>query len=166
MMGKVMLIALALAAPAGVARAADAPGAARSSAFATSAAKAEMAGAPRQAIRMADAAIKAAPQDPWPYYDKAMSLARLGRVDEAVIAFDFAEQKFSPSDTWGKSVAVYGRAHTLSEAGRCDEAKTAFFEYASIVKDSDPSSAAMARRYAAECESPESVPSPTTAGAR
>lgn len=50
-----------------------------------------------------------------------------------------------------RALALYGRAHTLDAAGRCDEAKVAYEQYASAVRGSDPASAEMARSYEHTC---------------
>lgn len=124
----------------------------------TRAAAADMAGNPQQAVALADQAIRADPKDPWPYYNKAMALARVGEVDGALAAFTAAEQHFVPTDRWGRSVAVFGRAHALAMAGRCAEAQQAFTEYAAMNPD-DPTAAALGQRYSADCRA--STPPPT-----
>jgi len=117
------------------------------------AATAEMKGDPQDSLKLADQAIRADARDPWPYYDKGMALARVGEINGAVAALLAAEQHFSPSDRWGRSVAVFGRAHTLAEAGRCDEARAAFQEYMSLVRG-DPDAVALASRYSRDCRPP------------
>ena len=124
----------------------------QSSAFASRAATADIKGQPQQAVELANQGIRADPRNPWPYYDKGMALAETGETDAAIAALFAAEQRFSASDRWGKSIAIYGRAHTLSQAGRCTEAVQAFADYASFVGKDDPQSAAMARRYAMDCK--------------
>jgi hypothetical protein len=116
-------------------------------------ATAEMKGDPQDALKLADQGIRADAKDPWPYYDKGMALAREGEVNGAVAALLAAEQHFSSSDRWGRSVAVFGRAHTLAEAGRCDEARAAFQEYMSLVRG-DPEAVALASRYSRDCRPP------------
>jgi tetratricopeptide (TPR) repeat protein len=123
----------------------------RSAQLASRAAKAEIAGNPAQALELADEGIQADANDPWPYYNRACALASLNRVDEAVAAYQQAQQHFSVADSWGKSVAIYGRANVLREAGRCDEANTAFADFIVLVQSSDPKGAAMAHEYAANC---------------
>src|SRR5215831_19963050 len=81
-------------------------------------ASAEMAGNPQDAVALADHAISADPRDPWSYYNKGMALARLGDVNGAAAALFTAQQHFHPSDVWGRSVAVFSRAHVLAQAGR------------------------------------------------
>jgi len=134
------------------------PGTPESAALATRAAKAEMAGDFTRAVQLADEAMAKEPRDPWPYYDKASALAQMGRTNEAVAYFQQAEKRFANVDRWGQSVAIYGRAHALNEARRCDEARVAYREYAALVDKSDPASAEMARRYADECPAPATTP--------
>ena len=128
------------------------PGNRQSSVLASQAATADMKGQKQQAVELANQAIRADPRNPWPYYDKGMALAETGETDAAIAALYAAEQRFSASDRWGKSIAIYGRAHTLGQAGRCTEAVQAFAEYATFVGKDDPQSAAMARRYAMDCK--------------
>jgi hypothetical protein len=132
----------------------------QSSELATRAAAADMRGDPRSALQLADQAIRADARNPWPYYDKGMALAEMGETDGAIAALYAAEQHFVPSDRWGKSVAIYGRAHALSQAGRCTEAVQAFAEYARFVEHDDPRGATLARNYALDCRSPM-PPAPT-----
>ena len=129
-----------------------------SAALTSRAANAEMAGNPQAALRLAERAIEANPRDPWAYYDKAMALAQVGQLDRSLRAFAEAEQRYSATDRWGKSVAIYGRAHALDEAGRCNEAKKVFTDYASLIRQQDPKSADMAMKYATECRSPSVAP--------
>ena len=79
----------------------------------TRAAVADMQGNPEQARELANQAIRANPRDPWPYYNKGMALAQLGETDGALAALFAAEQHFAQTDRWGRSVAIYGRAHAL-----------------------------------------------------
>ena len=138
------------------------PSTPRSTALTTRAAVADMNGDAAQARDLANQAIRADPRDPWPYYNKGMALAQLGETDGALAALYAAEQHFSASDRWGRSVAIYGRAHTLRKAGRCEEARKAYDEYASFVATDDPQAAAIARRYAADCRAPAATaPAPT-----
>jgi Flp pilus assembly protein TadD len=123
------------------------------------AASAQMSGDPRAALTLAERAIAADPRDPWGHYNRADALARLGRTDEAVSAFGAAEQRFAASDMWGRSVAIYGSAHALSQAGRCDEARREFIRYADFVRPRDPLSADLATSYATTCRAPAKVPS-------
>jgi tetratricopeptide (TPR) repeat protein len=138
----------------------------QSSQLASRSAAADMKGQPRQALELANQAIRADPRNPWPYYDKGMALAELGETDGALAALYAAEQRFVPTDRWAKSVAIYGRAQTLSRAGRCVEAVQAYADYAQFVAKDDPRSADMARRYAVNCQTPGAAAptaAPTTA---
>jgi tetratricopeptide (TPR) repeat protein len=128
-----------------------------SSELATRAARAVIAGNFVEAVSIAEAASAQEPRDPWPYYDKGDALTALGKTDGAIVAFQMAEQRFAPFDPWGRSIAIYGRAHALSEVGRCEEARAAFQEYATFVEKSDPESANMARHYATDCKSPSAL---------
>jgi tetratricopeptide (TPR) repeat protein len=124
----------------------------RASRLATRAAKAEMAGNPGEALKMADAAIKADPKDPWGYYDRADALSELNRIDDAVSSFGDAEKHFADEgDAWGRSIAIYGEAHALAEAGRCEQAQPLYERYAAYVETTDARAADMARRYAKDC---------------
>ena len=134
------------------------PATPESEALATRAAKSEMAGDPRSALTLAAQAVAADPRDPWAHYDKAMALAHLGNVDDALKSFTAAETRFAPGDPWARSVAIYGGAHVLATAGRCDEARRELLRYATFVRDRDPKSADMATSYAATCR-PPAVPS-------
>jgi hypothetical protein len=127
------------------------PGSAQSAEFASRSAQAEVAGDPRLALTLAEKGIQADGADPWPHYDRACALAALNRVEEAVASYRDAQQRFSAADRWGKSIAIYGRANVLAQAGRCDEAGASFAEYANFVLQADPKSADMARRHAREC---------------
>jgi tetratricopeptide (TPR) repeat protein len=131
----------------------------QSSELATKSAKAAMHGDPQQSLALAEQAIQMSPQDPWPYYNRGMALARLGQTDAAVSALSAAEVRFGTADPWGRSVAMYGRAHTLAGAGRCAEARQSFEQYAKFVEERAPASAVLARRYAAECRAPAVPPS-------
>src|SRR4051794_32725132 len=117
------------------------------------AATADMKGNPQDALKLADQGIRTNAKDPWPYYDKGMALARLGEINGALAALLASEQHFAPGDRWGRSVAVFGRAHTLAEAGRCDEARAAFQEYMSVARG-DPDAVALASRYSRDCRPP------------
>jgi Flp pilus assembly protein TadD len=122
-------------------------------------ASAEMAGNSPYAVSLADRAIQADPKDPWAYYDKGMALARMGEVNGAVAALFAAQQHFHASDLWGRSVAVFGRAHVLAQAGRCEEATAVYREYMALVRG-DPNAVALAQRLSRECQA--STPPPAS----
>jgi len=107
---------------------------------------------PGDALAVADRAIAADARNPWGHYNRGAALSDLGRVDSAVASFQAAQGLFSTEDAWGKSIAMYGRANVLAQAGRCPEARTAFEEYARYVERADAGAAALARRYARECQ--------------
>ncbi|HMF42522.1 MAG TPA: tetratricopeptide repeat protein [Polyangia bacterium] len=132
----------------------------QSSELASRAAAADMKGNAGQAVQLADQAIRSDPRNAWAYYDKGMALAEMGETDGAIAALYAAEQHFAAADRWGRSVAIYGRAHALSQAGRCTEAVQAFAEYATFVGKDDPQAAYMARRYAMDCKSPAGLSPP------
>jgi len=145
------------------------PGNKQSSQLASRAADADIKGQPRQALDLANQAIRADPRNPWPYYNKGMALAELGETDAAIAALFAAEQRFAPTDRWARSVAIYGRAQAFNRAGRCVEAVQAFADYAQFVGKEDPGSAQMARRYAVNCQTaaarasaPAAANAPTT----
>jgi tetratricopeptide (TPR) repeat protein len=133
-----------------------------SRALGTRAATAQMNDNPQAALQLATRAIAADPRDPWAHYNKAAALARLGNVDEALKSFATAEELYNVADLWGRSVAIYGGAHALATAGRCEEAKKEFLRYAAFVRERAPRSADIAVRYAADCRAPATVPSTTT----
>jgi tetratricopeptide (TPR) repeat protein len=162
-------IGVALQAAAGTARADELraprnvnvePTTRQSSELGSRAASADIQGNPRQAVQLADQAIRADARNPWPHYDKGMALAEMGETDAAIASLYAAEQRFSASDRWGKSIAIYGRAHALSQAGRCTESVQVFAEYAAFVGKDDPKGAEMARRYAMDCKQPTGAPRP------
>ncbi len=102
------------------------------------------------ALWLAETEIAADPTNPWAHYARAAALHALRRTDDAIAAYRDAEARF-PASVWGKSIAVYGRARALDDAGRCDNARVAYGEYVALVEDSDPLAADMARRYAQLC---------------
>lgn len=126
-------------------------GSKRSNKRASDAAKAIRDGRATEGLRLAEKAIKTDPKNPWAYYNRADALADLKRVDEAVAAFQEAERRFSAADMYGKSIAIYGRANVLDQAGRCAEAKAVFAEYATFIRTDDPKSADMAVRFGDAC---------------
>src|SRR5262249_50613642 len=116
----VAMVALGIWAAAGVARADEvaAPRNVRAESstpapaeLASRSATASMTGNLPYAVTLADRGIKADPKDPWPYYNKGMALAASGETDAAIAALVASEQHFAPTDRWGRSVAVFGRAH-------------------------------------------------------
>ena len=129
------------------------PGSRESGELATRASGAQMNGRPADALALAQQGIRADQNDPWAHYAEAMALSELGQVDAAAAAFRESERRFHFGDLWGRSVAVFGRAHAYALAGRCADARTAFDEYAALVGNYDPKSAELVRRYEDECRS-------------
>jgi hypothetical protein len=91
---------------------------------------------------------------PWLHYNRAAALGGLHRVDEAAAEFALAEALFGDRDPWGRSIALYGSANMYSNEGLCDRAIPAFNRYVAFVRDKDPTSAALAIRYAQNCRTP------------
>jgi hypothetical protein len=103
--------------------------------------------------------------NPWAHYRRAAALSDQRRTDEAVVEYKIAEDTFIDDDR-GKSLAMYGRAFTLAEAGRCAKAKPVFEQYAQFVEKKDPKGAALARSQAESCrESSESANASVSAAA-
>jgi Tfp pilus assembly protein PilF len=127
-----LLAGAARAQPAPLRQAAD-PGSGSSQRLASDAAEALIRGNDQQALRLAERAERSDDRSPWAHYDRAVALGDLRRVDDAVLEYQQAERRFSEQDTWGESVAIYGRAHLLAEHGRCPEAQAAFREYIAFV---------------------------------
>jgi tetratricopeptide (TPR) repeat protein len=117
----------------------------------TESVKADIAGDHEKALRLADDAIKADPNDPWGYYNRGDALASLKKVDDAVAAFHDAERRFPETDPWGKSVAIWGQANALAQAGRCQEAGTHYERFSVFVEKIDPSAAGQGRKVAKQC---------------
>jgi tetratricopeptide (TPR) repeat protein len=138
------------------------PGNRQSAELATRSAIAHMNGNPAGAVALANEGIRADPDDPWPYYNRGMALATLGQVNAAVASLLEAEKRFSANDLWGRSVAIYGRAHALSNVGRCAEAREAYEQYATLVEPHDAEAARMARTYATHCRSALPAPAAST----
>jgi tetratricopeptide (TPR) repeat protein len=105
---------------------------------------------PATALLRADRALAAAPDNAWGHYQRAIALQRLRHTDEAVTAYREAEARFGDA-RWAKSIAIYGRARTLDEAGRCHDARAAYDDFATLVESTDPNAAEMARSYAQLC---------------
>jgi tetratricopeptide (TPR) repeat protein len=112
-----------------------------------------------EAIQLADRAALMGPSDPWAHYLRGAAHSSAGDTEEALRAFARAEALFGDRDKHGRSLAVYGRARVFDRAGRCDEARVVYAQYAEIVRPSDPSSSEMAMRYAQACI-PRTAPAP------
>lgn len=109
-----------------------------------------------QALALADHALVASPENPWAHYDRAVALHELRQTERAVQEYRDAEARFGDRAPWGKSVAIYGRARALFDAGRCAEARAAHAEFAAFVRDTDPRGADMAIAYAQSCRQAQS----------
>jgi tetratricopeptide (TPR) repeat protein len=94
-----------------------------------------------------------APTAAWLDYDRAAAFTGLARTDEAVETFRRAELRFGEeNDLLGTSVAIWGRARALDEAGRCDEARRAYAQYEALERMRDPRAAEMAAAYSGACK--------------
>jgi tetratricopeptide (TPR) repeat protein len=127
----------------------EAPGSAGK--YTTQSAEAEIAGDNAKALSLADEAIKADAKDPWGYYNRGDALRSLHRTEDAVAAFRDAEAHFPASESWGKSVAIWGQANAFSQEGRCPEAAPIYERYAVFVEQVDSGAAAFARRFGTHC---------------
>lgn len=108
------------------------------------------------ALVLAESAIARDPSDAWARYDRAVALHHLGRADAAVVGYREAEDGFRRArDPGGRAVSVYGRARTLADVGRCDEARAAYAEYGALVRGSDRSAADLADAYGRACRAPD-----------
>lgn len=123
-------------------------------------AAAEIGGDYEKALQLADKAIKADPKEAWSYYVRGAALASLRRVDEAVVAFRQSEQLFPTADGWGKSVAIWGGANVLRQAGRCQDASAILERYASFVEQLDVEAAAFAHKTEKDCVPPSGASTP------
>lgn len=106
------------------------------------------------ALALADDSIRLNPSDGWAHYMRGDALASLHRFDEAVVSFKQAQRLFPADKQKEASIAIWGEANALKEAGRCDEASPVYLRYAAFVAPSDPNGASMAEEYAKEkaCE--------------
>lgn len=90
----------------------------------------------------------------WLEYERGSAFVGLGRTDDALIAFRRSEREFanvSPTNSWGRSLPLWGAARALSDAGRCEEAKRAYEEYAAVVRPFDPDGARAALASVGGC---------------
>jgi len=118
-------------------------------------------GGSAQAAILAEQALDKDGFNPWAHYRRAAALSEQHRTDEAVAEYKVAEEAFAGVDERGRSLAIYGRAFTLDQAGRCGEARPAYEQYARLVEKRDAKGAAQARQYAERCQA--SAPEPSTA---
>jgi tetratricopeptide (TPR) repeat protein len=145
-----LLLAAGQARATGLRQAAD-PGNTTSKDYASSSAEALVRRDDAKALDLANEALKADDRNPWAHYDRAVALGEMGRVNEAVTEYQAAQVRYAANDTWGRSVAIYGRAHLLADHGRCGEAKTAFQQYIDFVGGADPRGVAEARSASEAC---------------
>ena len=103
------------------------------------------------ALELADRAVAFTPDSAWAHYDRAVALQHLMRTNDAIAAYRLAQSLFPRTDTRGRSIAIYGVARALEDAGRCEGAAAAYGEFAAFVERSDPEAASMARSNAREC---------------
>lgn len=103
------------------------------------------------ALELADRGVAFRPKSAWAHYDRAVALQHLMRTNDAIAAYRLAQSLFPRSDVRGRSIAIYGVARALDEAGRCEGAAAAYAEFAVFVDRSDPGAASMARSNAREC---------------
>jgi tetratricopeptide (TPR) repeat protein len=112
------------------------------------ASKDQTAGNYESALALADQSIRQNPSSAWARYMRADALTSLGRFDEAVASFREAQHLFLPGKLNETSIAIWGEANALKEAGRCTEASPVYLRYAAFVEQRDARGAAMAREYA------------------
>jgi tetratricopeptide (TPR) repeat protein len=101
-----------------------------------------------QALQLADDAIRENPEDGWAHYMRADALTSLRRFDAAVASFQTAQRLFPESKPYETSIAIWGEANALKEAGRCKQASPVYRRYAAFMAQRDPNAAALAREYA------------------
>jgi hypothetical protein len=104
-----------------------------------------------EAVEVADYALASGSTNPWMDYYRAVALADLHRTNDAVEGFKKAELQFDHG-VRERSISIYGRARALNDAYRCKEAAGAYQDYADFVRPTDPRSADMALRIAADCK--------------
>jgi tetratricopeptide (TPR) repeat protein len=121
--------------------------------LASQSAQAQVAGDHEKALQLANEAIKADSKEPWGHYTRGDALGSLHRVDDAVEAFRQAEQRFSPADSWGRSVAIWAQANAFMQVGRFQEASATFERYIAFLERVDKDAAMLARRYEEYCAS-------------
>jgi tetratricopeptide (TPR) repeat protein len=121
-------------------------------AIATDMARALVDGKLSEVLELKDKVSPQAQPNPWIDYNVGSALAGLGRTDEALAAFTRAERAFDEQDRWGRSVAIWGRARVLANAGRCGEARAAVDEYTRVVGASDPHAVRLATSYTSDCK--------------
>jgi tetratricopeptide (TPR) repeat protein len=121
-------------------------------AIATDMAQALVDGKLEQVLALKENIPPTAAPNPWIDYNVGSALAGLNRTEEALAAFARAERAFGEQDRWGRSLAIWGRARVLANAGRCNEARAAVEEYTRVVGGSDPHAVRLATSYTSECK--------------
>ncbi len=116
----------------------------------TQVANALIAGHYARAVQLADGFLRANGNDPWLHYNRATALGMLALPDQAASEFRTAERLFG-ANTWGRSIAIYGRARAYDQAARCSESLQGYQEYAAFVRPFDVSSADAAMAYGTDC---------------
>ena len=106
------------------------------------------------ALELADEGVALKPDSAWAHYDRAVALHHLMRTNDAIAAYRLAQSLFPRDDIKGRSIAIYGVARALEDAGRCTGASDAYAEFAAFIESSAPAAARMARSYAKECGQP------------
>jgi tetratricopeptide (TPR) repeat protein len=98
-----------------------------------------------EALKVSDRVSKSWRTTGWFEYGTAIALGGVGRTDDAVAAFRRAELQFA-DDPHQHAITVFNRARVLDMAGRCDEARQAYDEYAGMARADAGMATAMARR--------------------
>lgn len=114
-------------------------------------ANAETSGDFTDALQWADAAIRENPDDGLGYRMRGDALLSLQRYDEAVAAYRQAEQRLTSREPHEASLAIWGQANALHEAGRCKDAAPIYERYATSFASADPTGASMARNFVRMC---------------
>ncbi len=97
--------------------------------------------------------LRGVPEEAWLDYDRAAALAALGRTEAAVRGYLQAEIHFLQlGDGGGVADSRWGRATTLADAGRCDEARIAYSEFEKLVRPTDPAAADAAAQRVWACQ--------------
>jgi tetratricopeptide (TPR) repeat protein len=105
------------------------------------------------ALGLADLGLARHPGNAWLLYNRGAALANLERIDEAHATLAQAEDAFGP-DEHGRSLAIWRDALMMEQAGRCDQARARFREYAQLVRQRDADSAEQAETHAQRCITP------------
>jgi tetratricopeptide (TPR) repeat protein len=104
-----------------------------------------------RALEASEHVAKPARASGWVDYNRAVALAGLGRIEEALAAYRAAEERFGSAEPEHRAIAIYGRARALDQSGRCAEARRVYAEYADLVRQWSPADAARAEKIARAC---------------